>query len=197
MIGHTGGENMTIKSEPDNKKLTVATISLAGCFGCHMSLLDIDLRLLELIEKIEFNRSPLTDIKRFTKRCDIGLIEGGCCNAENVKVLREFRENCDVLVSLGECAVMGGLPAMRNDIPIKQCLQEAYLNSATSAHNLIIPHDKELPKILDKVYPCHQIVKIDHFIPGCPPNAEIIWQSLKQLISGEPQKIKYEDFKYD
>jgi len=197
LIGLMEKGSLTMKNEIEEKKLTVATISLAGCFGCHMSFIDIDLRILDLIKQIEFNRSPLTDIKRFTKHCDIGLIEGGCCNAENVKVLKEFRENCDILVSLGECAIMGGLPAMRNDIPLKQCLQEAYQNVSTSAHNKIIPHHQELPKILDKVYPCHQIVKIDHFIPGCPPNAEIIWQSLKQLISGEPQKINYEDFKYD
>ena len=71
-------------------KLRVATASLAGCFGCHMSLLDIDERLLELLELVEFDRSPLTDIKHCGP-CDIGLIEGGVCNAENVHVLREFR----------------------------------------------------------------------------------------------------------
>jgi NAD-reducing hydrogenase small subunit len=58
------------------RKLRVATVSLAGCFGCHMSLLDIDERLFELIEHIEFDRSPLTDIKQVAQ-CDIGLIEGG------------------------------------------------------------------------------------------------------------------------
>jgi hypothetical protein len=65
------------------RKLKVATVSLAGCFGCHMSFLDIDERLFELIEHIEFDRSPLTDIKQMG-HCDIGLIEGGLCNAENV-----------------------------------------------------------------------------------------------------------------
>ena len=79
------------------RKLKVATVSLAGCFGCHMSLLDIDERLLELLEHVEFDRSPLTDIKTIS-RCDIGLIEGGLCNAENVEVLRAFRANCRVLV---------------------------------------------------------------------------------------------------
>ena len=76
---------------------TIATISLAGCFGCHMSMLDIDLELLDLITLIDFNKSPLTDIKAFTQRCDLGLIEGGCCNAENVETLRTFRKNCDVI----------------------------------------------------------------------------------------------------
>ena len=75
---------------PARKKLRVATTSLAGCFGCHMSLLDLDERLLALLEQIEFDRSPLTDLKTCGP-CDLGIIEGGLCNAENVHVLREGR----------------------------------------------------------------------------------------------------------
>ena len=76
------------------RKLRVATTSLAGCFGCHMSFLDIDERIIKLLDLIEFDRSPLTDIKHCGP-CDLGLIEGGLCNAENVHVLREFRKNCN------------------------------------------------------------------------------------------------------
>ena len=82
-------------------KPVVATASLAGCFGCHMSLLDIDDRILQLIELVEFNKSPIDDIKTFTKQCDIGLIEGGCCNSENVENLKLFRKNCKILISVG------------------------------------------------------------------------------------------------
>lgn len=96
----------------------MATISLAGCFGCHMSMLDIDLGLVDILDLVEFNKSPLNDIKEFTKICDIGLIEGGCCNTENIEVLREFRKKCKILVAMGECAIWGGLPAMRNTIPL-------------------------------------------------------------------------------
>jgi Coenzyme F420-reducing hydrogenase, gamma subunit len=99
-------------------KKIIATASLAGCFGCHMSILDIDDRIIDLVELVEFNKSPVDDIKKFTKHVDIGIIEGGCCNSENVENLKYFRENCDILISLGECAIMGGLPALRNGIPI-------------------------------------------------------------------------------
>jgi NAD-reducing hydrogenase small subunit len=53
---------------------------------------------------------------------DVGLIEGGCCNEENVKVLQDFREHCDMLISFGDCATMGGIPALRNGIPLQECL---------------------------------------------------------------------------
>ena len=108
-------------------KIRVATTSLAGCFGCHMSFLDIDERMLELAELVEFNRTPITDIKHCSD-CDIGLIEGGVCNSENVHVLREFRSNCKILVAVGACAINGGLPAMRNFIPLEECLTEAYID---------------------------------------------------------------------
>ncbi len=114
------------------EKKTIATVSLAGCFGCHMSMLDIDTDLLDVVDLISFNKSPLTDIKTFTQRCHLGLVEGGCSNDENIETLRKFREMCEVLVVVGECAVWGGLPAMRNTLPLGECLEEAYLNSMTS-----------------------------------------------------------------
>ena len=147
-------------------KPIIATTALASCFGCHMSLLDIDEKILDLVELVEFNKSPIDDIKKFTKQCDIGIIEGGCCNSENVHVLKDFRKNCKILISVGECAIMGGLPALRNGIPIKECIDEAYLNGPTvveSNKEGILPNDDELPMLLDKVYPCHEIVKIDYY----------------------------------
>jgi len=181
-------------------KPVVATTSLAGCFGCHMSLLDIDERILELIELVEFNKSPIDDIKEFSKDCDVGLIEGGCCNSENVHVLKDFRRRCKVLVSVGECAIMGGLPALRNNIPVKECLEEAYLKSPTSIKGNeegIVPNDEEIPMILNKVYPCHEIVKIDYFLPGCPPRADLIWEALTALVGGRDIALPYELVKFD
>ena len=180
-------------------KPVLATTSLAGCFGCHMSLLDIDERILELIDLVEFNKSPVDDIKTFTKECDIGLIEGGCCNSENIEILKEFRKQCKILVSVGECAIMGGLPALRNGISIRECLEEAYLNGPTVGMNSdkIIPNDDELPMLLDKVYPCHEIVKIDYYLPGCPPTADLIWNALVALVTGDELKLPYEVVKFD
>lgn len=181
-------------------KPVVATISLAGCFGCHMSLLDIDERILTLIDLVEFNKSPVDDIKKFTKHCDIGLIEGGCCNSEDIHNLQYFRENCSLLVAVGECAIMGGLPALRNNIPIKECLAEAYRNGPTTAQANtagVLPNDPELPIILDRVYPCHEVVKIDYFLPGCPPQADLIWNALEALVTGKPISLPYETVKFD
>ncbi|HOX08701.1 MAG TPA: NADP oxidoreductase [Planctomycetota bacterium] len=179
-------------------KPKVATASLAGCFGCHMSVLDIDERILKLVELVEFNKSPINDIKKFTDRCAVGLIEGGCCNEENVRVLQDFRKNCDVLISVGECAIMGGIPALRNNIPLKECLDEAYLNGPTVYNPAKrIPGDQEIPLLLNRVYPCHEVVKMDYHLPGCPPPADTIWEALVALLTGKPLKLSYELIKYD
>ena len=179
-------------------KPRVATTSLAGCFGCHMSILDIDDRILQLIDLVDFDKSPIDDIKKFSGRCRIGLIEGGCCNEENVRVLQDFRNHCDILVSLGDCATMGGIPAMRNTIALKECFAEAYLDGPT-VHNPSgqLPNDPELPLLLDKVYPCHEVVKIDYHLPGCPPSADAIWAALVALLEDKPIELPYELLKYD
>lgn len=183
-------------SEMGKKK--IATVSLAGCFGCHMSLLDIDTELLDMVELVSFDKSPLTDIKHFSTRCHLGIVEGGCCNSENIETLRLFREHCDILVALGECSVWGGLPTMRNTIPLSECLEEAYLNSVTNEPgNHVVPYHEDLPKILDRVYACNEIVKIDYYIPGCPPEANHIWKAVKNLLWGDEYSILYSEFKYD
>src|SRR5271157_2615179 len=137
-------------------KVRLATTSLAGCFGCHMSFLDIDERLFELAELVEFDRSPLTDIKHCGP-CEIALIEGGVCNTDNVHVVRELRANAKILVAVGACAINGGLP--------------------------------ELPLPLDMVYPVNEIVRVDYFLPGCPPSGDAIWKFLTDLILGRMPRL--------
>jgi NAD-reducing hydrogenase small subunit len=177
------------------EKLRVATTSLAGCFGCHMSLLDIDERLFDLLERIELDRSPLTDIKDLG-RCDVGIVEGGVCNAENVRVLREFRAQCRTLVAIGACAVNGGLPAQRNHLDLGLCLQEVYKTEPSLSKGMV-PDDPELPLPLDKVRPLHEVVKIDYFLPGCPPPAEAIWSFLSDLVAGRTPRLGHGLICYD
>jgi NAD-reducing hydrogenase small subunit len=177
------------------RKLRVATTSLAGCFGCHMSFLDIDEYLFDLLDRIEFDRSPLTDLKHCGP-CDVGLIEGGVCNAENVHVLREFRKNCKTLVAVGACAINGGLPAQRNHLELGACLQEVYaFRDGLSGSG--IPNDPELPLLLDQVHPIHEIVRVDYFLPGCPPSGAAFRAFLTDLIAGRTPRLDYPAIRYD
>ena len=177
-------------------KATVATCSLAGCFGCHMSLLDLDERLLDLLDLVEFDRSPINDLKHIQKPVDVGLIEGGVCNAENVHVLHEFRKMCKVLVAVGECANTGGIPSMRNRVPLKRCLEESFIRGR-GIENAQIPDDPELPLLLNRVRPLHHIVKVDYFLPGCPPSADAFWRFLTELLAGRDPSLPRELIRFD
>ncbi len=176
-------------------KIRIATVSLAGCFGCHMSFLDMDERLVALLEHAEFNRSPLTDIKHCGP-ADIGLIEGGLCNAENVEVLREFRANCKILVAVGACAINGGIPAMRNHFTLRECLEESYLDGI-GVVNAQIPDDVELPLLLSKVHAVHEVVQIDYFLPGCPPTADNFLKLLGDLLEGQVPALPKKQLHFD
>jgi NAD-reducing hydrogenase small subunit len=178
------------------EKLTLATTSLAGCFGCHMSFLDIDERILELATVIRLDCSPLTDLKHCSDRVDIGLVEGGVCNADNIHTLREFRTRCQRLVAVGACAINGGIPALRNPIPLRECLEESYLYGI-GIDTPQIPGDVELPLLLDKVYPIHEVVHVDYFLPGCPPSGDAIWRFLSDLLAGREPALPRELLRYD
>lgn len=191
----TTGSQALSPAEKPARKLRVATTSLAGCFGCHMSLLDIDERIIDLIELVDFDRTPLTDIKRLGD-CDLGIIEGGVANAENVEVLRSYRRHCRILIALGACAVNGGIPAMRNGFALSECLEEAFIDGIGLA-NPGIPNDPELPLLLSQVHPIQEVVKIDYFLPGCPPSADAIWMVLTALLEGRPIVLSAQQLHYD
>ena len=179
-------------------KPKIATTALTSCFGCHMSVLDIDDLLLKLIELVDFDKSPIDDIKEFSGPVDVGIIEGGVSNDENLEVVRAFRKHCRLLVSLGECAIQGYIPAMRNMVPLKECLEAAYMNGPSVENpSGRIPDDPDIPILMNKVYPVHEVVKVDYFIPGCPPPAETIWEVLSSLLLGKEIDLAYTMLKKD
>ena len=177
------------------RKLRIATTSLSGCFGCLMSLLDMDERVIELAKVAEFDRTPITDIKNVSGPCDIGIVEGAVCNSENVHVLRELRDNCTILIACGACAINGGLPAQRNHLDAGDILR--YVYSDLGGMQSQVPNDPELPLMLDKVRPINEIVRVDYFIPGCPPSGDTIWKYVTDLIAGRMPRLDYELLRYD
>jgi NAD-reducing hydrogenase small subunit len=180
-------------------KIKVAMIGLCGCWGCTLSFLDMDERILPMLEKITVLRSSLTDIKRITERCAIGFVEGGVANEENIETLEHFRENCDILISVGACAIWGGVPAMRNMFELKDCLAEAYLDSPTAVSGSlpIVPLHEDIPRLTTKVYPCHEVVRMDYFIPGCPPDADAIFTVFDDMVNGRPFDLPSSINQYD
>jgi NAD-reducing hydrogenase small subunit len=168
-------------TESGAKRLTVATAWLDGCSGCHMSLLDIDQRLLELAERVDVVYSPLVDAKVLPSQVDIGILEGSISTDDDLHKAQLFRERCRLLISLGDCAVSGNVPAMRNLFELGDVIDRAYRENVTT--HPVIPV-VGVPALLPTVRPVHGCVPVDVFVPGCPPKADAIWYVLSELIAG-------------
>ena len=164
------------------QKPRLATVWLGGCSGCHMSFLDLDERLIDLAGRVEICASPLTDLKVFPE-ADITLVEGAVANQEHLETIHEIRKRTKLLISLGDCAVTGNVTAMRNAFQVEDVLNRAY--KETAAVIVGIPGGNGIvPKLLPRVKPVHEVVKVDYYLPGCPPSADAIHACLVDLLEG-------------
>ena len=162
-------------------KARIATAWLDGCSGCHMSLVDMDEKLIDLAGMIDLVYSPLVDTKEFPEQVDVTLVEGAVNNTDEVEKIRRIRAHTKILVSLGDCAVTCNVPSMRNAYKREVVLQRAYVENAT--HDQQIP-SRNVPPLLTRAHAIHEIVKVDVFVPGCPPPTAAIAFALTELLEG-------------
>jgi NAD-reducing hydrogenase small subunit len=168
-----------------NRRLRLATVWLGGCSGCHMSLLDLDERLLELYAIADLVYGPLVDAKEFPSEVDITLVEGAVANVDHLDLLEKIRARTTVLVSLGDCAVTGNVTALRNSGKVSELLGTVYHQEP--GEGPVGPAAiRQVPALLPKVLPLHHVVDVDVFVPGCPPDPERIWTAVAALLRGEP-----------
>jgi NAD-reducing hydrogenase small subunit len=177
----------------NTNKVRIATVWLDGCSGCHMSFLDIDERLIDLAGKVELVYSPLMDVKEFPDGVAVTLVEGAISSHEDLEKILLIRQRTKILISLGDCAVTGNVPSMRNPFGTEAIVQRLYPGDDTDDTSQV--PDQVVPLLLRKVRPIHQVVKVDIFVPGCPPSASTIWHVVSELLEGrEPDPSKYSRF---
>jgi len=162
-------------------KPRVATVWLDGCSGCHMSFLDMDERLLILADKVDVVCSPVVDPKDFPENVDLCLVEGAVSSDHDVEKAHLIRARTKFVISLGDCAVTGNVPSMRNTFGRTAVLDTVYIENATIRKQ--IPREV-IPKLLKFSKPVHELVKVDAFLPGCPPSADTIFYALQELVAG-------------
>jgi NAD-reducing hydrogenase small subunit len=156
-------------------KISVATVWLDGCSGCHMSLFDMDERLADLATSINIVYGPLVDRKEFPEQVDMTLVEGSVSSEEDLKKIKHIRQHTRLLIAMGDCAITGNVPSMRNPFGTEKVLQHIYLRNAPS---------EIVPRLLPRVLPVHQVVAVDAFLPGCPPPADALYFALTELLAG-------------
>jgi NAD-reducing hydrogenase small subunit len=169
------------------KKVRLATVWLDGCSGCHMSLLDMDEAILGVAKKADVVYGPLVDAQEFPKAVDVTVIEGAVSSQEDLEKVKLIRQRSKLVVALGDCAVTGNVPAMRNTIPPRKLLERVYVEGAEAARG--IPSDG-VPALLRQAVPVHDVVKVDVHLPGCPPPAQTIGWALTELCDGRIPDVK-------
>jgi NAD-reducing hydrogenase small subunit len=162
-------------------KLKLATCWLDGCSGCHMSILDMDERLLQIAELVDIVYSPIVDAKEFPDEVDIALVEGAVASVDDEKKIKKIRAHSKLLVAMGDCAVAGNVPSMRNPIGPEAILDRAFVENATIQPQIPCV---VVPRLLRVVRPIHEFVKVDVFLPGCPPSANTFHTALTALVTG-------------
>ncbi len=169
-----------------NGKIRLATAWLGGCSGCHMSFLDLNEKLIDLAGRAELVYSPIADAKTFPENVDVTLVEGAVANDDHLELARQIRANSRIVVSFGDCAVTGNVTAMRNHLGLDDVLTAVYHEGpGTSPHG-----DGVMPALLPKVLPLHQVVRVDAYLPGCPPEPERIWAAVSALLDGRPVDLE-------
>ncbi|HXX99348.1 MAG TPA: hypothetical protein VEI54_00410 [Candidatus Limnocylindrales bacterium] len=173
-------------------KAKVATVWLDGCSGCHMSLLDMDAAIISLARKIDLVYGPLVDAQEFPEGVDVVLVEGAVSSQEDLNKLHKIRQRSHVLVSLGDCAVTGNVPAMRNSVPVSKLLHRIYVDGAQEGKT--VPVDR-VPTLLKQARPLREFVKVDFYLPGCPPPSKAIASFITDLLEGRKSeassKVKF------
>jgi NAD-reducing hydrogenase small subunit len=163
------------------KKEKLATLWLDGCSGCHMSILDVDEAIAWVAQKADLVYGPLVDAQEFPEDVDVTIVEGAVSNQEDYEKIKQVRERTRLLVALGDCAITSNVPAMRNSIPVKKLLERIYVQGVDEKPH--IPTDG-VPPLLKRAIPLHEVVKVDLFVPGCPPPPAAIAYVLGELLAG-------------
>jgi len=167
-------------------KPRVATVWLDGCSGCHMSLVDLDERLLDIFGRADLVYGPLVDVKEFPEDVDVCLVEGSVSSEDDLERIHTVRARTKILVAFGDCAVTSNVPGMRNPIGTQPLLERAYIENADV--NKGIPN-RVIPQLLPTSQPVNRFVDVDVFLPGCPPHADLIYTLLDDLLSGRTPEV--------
>jgi NAD-reducing hydrogenase small subunit len=177
-------------------RLRLATIWLGGCSGCHMSFLDLDEWLIELAQFADVVYTPIADVKEYPQQVDAVLVEGAVANEDHLAFIRQVRDRTQWVISFGDCAVTGNVTALRNPLGSAfSVLERSYIQLADL--NPGIPHEPDiLPRLLDHVFPVHAVVRVDAYLPGCPPAASVIQKCLEALREGNLPQFAGQEIKF-
>ncbi len=171
-------------------KVTINTEWLSVCGGCHVAVVDLHEKILDVLGAAEIQRCPvLTDVKSYPD-ADVGIIEGAVRNEHDRRAAEAMRKACRKIIALGTCAVYGGMPGAALAHSREEILDRVYVHNRTTKTDTV-PKDEVSP--LEKmVTPLDEVIPVDLYLPGCPPHPAFLFDGLLALIQGRAPKANDE-----
>ncbi|MFH1409918.1 MAG: hypothetical protein ABIH34_08475 [Nanoarchaeota archaeon] len=155
-------------------KLKVGFYGITGCAGCLLSVIFNEDEILDLVQLIDLKAFPFVKEVNVDDSFDMVVVEGLVASNEDLEVLQKLRKNSKLLVSLGACACTGCVPAYRH-FTLKENFQHLLYEKREPIQDL-------------KPTPIDTHVKVDYYIPGCPPDKQEILTFFKHIIQGTQPK---------
>ncbi|HNX48214.1 MAG TPA: oxidoreductase [Methanomassiliicoccales archaeon] len=180
-------------------KLKVAFYWAASCGGCEIAVLDINERILELVQHVDIVFWPVAmdvkykDVEAFPDGyIDITFLNGSIRNSEQEHMAKVLRAKSKTLVAFGACACEGSVPGLANLHDSKEILNQVYREIGDGGNDSLVPKPdskvKEgtlhIPTFYDTVKTLNQTVDVDYYLPGCPPPVDLINRALDAILSG-------------
>ena len=167
-------------------RATVSTEWLSGCSGCHVAVVDLHEKLLNLVEDVEFVRIPVLMDEKGYPKADVGLVEGAVRSEHDREALLRMRDSVKTLVAFGSCAVYGGPSGIGWLHEKTEMMDRVYRDGPTNVDGGL--PDSDAPHLEDSVVPIDEVVPVDFYLPGCPPHPYFIGAGVRALLgaSGPP-----------
>lgn len=165
------------------KKVTLNTEWLSVCGGCHVAIVDLHEKILDVLGAVDVLHSPvLTDIKDYPE-ADVGIVTGAIRNEHDRHNAIQMRKSCNLIIAFGTCAVYGGIPGAGAVHSTDDLLRTAYTANKTT-HTTHIPVER-IDRLSTRVTPLDEVIDVDLYLPGCPPHANFIFEALTSLVQGK------------
>jgi len=169
----------------------IALTQLSSCWGCDQSLVDLHLRLLDVLPELDIVYWPavvdykLKDLEAMPKgSIHFGFVEGSCRTKEDLHLLNVMREKSKILVAWGSCSAYGGVQGLGNQWELDELLDRKFMKAETITDPRI--PEENLPGFTEHVRPNPDIVPFEVILPGCPPTSDNTADALTALITGQP-----------
>ncbi|MBI5599242.1 MAG: NADH:ubiquinone oxidoreductase [Deltaproteobacteria bacterium] len=159
------------------KKPKLAFFSFTCCEGCQLMVLNCEEEfpgIIELVDIVNFREAMSLRSDDY----DIAFVEGSISKKEEIKKLRAIRKNAKIVVALGACSSTGGLNCLKNRFPMEEVKKAVYGKDARHKPMDTIP-----------ARPIDSIVRVDHYIHGCPVTKEEFLSTLKAFLLGKTPDV--------